>query len=105
MTIRANMEDSCKGWRRLLDKPHSDRIEGTFIDEWWHSDEASREDNSEKRSVKIECGVDPETGEQLYVIHYLRSQLSTDKGSRTTFLQSGVRVFFDARFIEIKSQL
>ena len=65
VTIRANMEDSCKGWRRLLDKPHSDRIEGTFIDEWWHSDEASREDNSDKRSVKIECGVDPETGEQL----------------------------------------
>ena len=83
------MEDSCAGWKRLVDKPHCDRIEGTLIDEWWHSDEASREDNANKRSIKIDCGVDPVTGEQRYVVHWFRSQLSSDKGSLGMFHKSG----------------
>ena len=87
LIIRCNMEDSCEGWKRLCDKPHSDRLEGRFIDEWWHSDEASREDNSDKRPINIECGLSEDAGQQ-YAIHWKRTQLHTNNGAREVFLKS-----------------
>ena len=86
--IRTKMMDRADGWCRLCDKPHCDRVDGAIIEEAWHDDLLSREDNSDKRPVRIPIGVDEETGDKQYCIHWKRTQIGTDKDALATFRSS-----------------
>ena len=86
--IRRKMMDKVQGWCRLTDKPHCDRVDGAIIEEAWHDDLLSREDNSDKRPVRIPIGIDEETGEKQYCIHWKRTQVGTDKDALATFRNS-----------------
>jgi hypothetical protein len=87
-SLRAELEDRGRGWRRVVSSKHADALDGQPIRDWWHSPEASSEDNNNKRPVRIYCGVDDETKEILYDIHWLRYQHGTNKVAAATFARS-----------------
>jgi hypothetical protein len=60
---RAEMEDRGRGWKLLKTKPHSDRVEGTLITQWWHTEDASTEDNQNKQPIRVFHGFN-EAGER-----------------------------------------
>merc|ERR1712185_643792 len=72
------MEDRGRGWKLLETAPHSDRVEGTLIAEWWHSEEASTEDNANKQPIHVFHGFD-ELGERQYEIHWRRARVGSMK--------------------------
>ena len=65
---RADMEDSGKGWKLLQTAPHSDRVECALIREWWHTEEASTEDNVNKQPVHVFHGFD-DKARYSYILH------------------------------------
>ena len=68
---RGQMEDRGKGWKLLTTAPHSDRVDGSLITEWWHSEDASTEDNANKQTIHVFHGFD-ERGDRRYEIHWRR---------------------------------
>eukprot|EP00966_Prymnesium_polylepis_P210393 4871884-Prymnesium_polylepis.1 len=62
---RAKMEDSGKGWKLLKTAPHSDRVDCALIREWWHTEEASTEDNVNKQAVHVFHGFDNQAREPV----------------------------------------
>ena len=86
--LRAELEDHGRGWRRVVSSKHADALDRQPINEWWHSAEASSEDNNNKRPVRVYCGIDDETGDILYDIHWLRYQHGTNKVAAATFARS-----------------
>ena len=83
--IRKEMEDRGGKWRRLETAPHYDRVEEQIIADWWHSVEASCEDNQNKEEVVIFGDKrDPETGKLPYwVSSYCRGLRGTTVGQGT----------------------
>jgi len=75
----AMQEDAAKGWTLITPSQHADRADySQHMDSWWHSDEASTEDNAHKRPVRIYHEPDPVTGELKYELHYPREQNDSD---------------------------
>jgi hypothetical protein len=75
----AMQEDAAKGWTLITSSHHADRADySQHMDSWWHSDEASTEDNAHKRPVRIYHEPDPVTGELKYELHYPREQNDSD---------------------------
>ena len=65
------------GWRQITTAQHSDNASGATaraLDEFFHSTDASGEDNQNKQMVRVDLGLDPKTGEQLYALHPRREQ-------------------------------
>ena len=75
---RGEMEDRGKGWKLLQTAPHSDRVDGQLITEWWHTEEASTEDNANKEAIHIFHGFD-NAGKRQYEIHYRRARVGSMK--------------------------
>ena len=75
---RADMEDRGKGWQLLKTAPHSDRVEGKLITEWWHTEEASTEDNANKQPIHVFHGFN-DLGERQYEIHWRRARIGSMK--------------------------
>ena len=73
---RADMQDRGKGWQLLETAPHSDRIESKLITEWWHSEDASTEDNANKQPIHVFHGFN-DLGERQYEIHWRRARIGT----------------------------
>ena len=84
---RADMEDRGRGWKLLKTAPHSDRVEGKLITEWWHSEEASTEDNANKQPIHVFHGFD-ELGERQYEIHWRRARIGSMKECLERFHKS-----------------
>lgn len=90
ISIRGDLEDRAKGWRRIQSKGHCDKVDGTIIAEAWHSELLSCEDNMHKQTFVIYCG-DCE-GEEQYTVHERRAQHGNDKDSLQRFLGSEFEV-------------
>ena len=90
-------ETSCH-WKKLCTKLHCDRVEPSIIDEWWHTDEASRVNNANKAPVKLQYGYDCDDGfcahedpaecPVLYDVHWPRQQIGSMKFAVGTFQKS-----------------
>ena len=77
-TIRGELEDRARGWRRITSIGHRDKVEGFIISAAWHSELLSSEDNQNKQSYAIYCGV-CEMGDEQYAIHWRGAQYGSDK--------------------------
>ena len=86
--IRGEMDDRGRGWRRVESAKHKDTLDIAPICDWWHTADASSEDNNNKRPVRIYLGEDAETGEQLYDIHWVRHQHGTNAEALAAFQRS-----------------
>jgi len=59
---RGELEDRACGWRRVTEV-HTDAVDYAPLQEFWHSDAASTEDNWHKEEVRVFRGIDEQTGE------------------------------------------
>ena len=84
---RQDLEDSGKGWQRVHTSPHCDRLDTTPIDKWWH-EQGSVPDNDNKHKISVFLGVDEDTNEEKYTIHYRRLQAGNDKDAWELFAKS-----------------
>ena len=84
---RGEMEDRGRGWKLLTTAPHSDRVEGALIAEWWHSEEGSTVDNANKQSIHIFHGFNA-AGEKQYQIHERRARNGSMKECLQRFHKS-----------------
>jgi hypothetical protein len=69
--IRGKMEDVHGGWKRIDTCPHKDRADWNELQMWFHSEEASTEDNDNKRMVRVVVGLEDD-GMVLYEEHVQR---------------------------------
>jgi hypothetical protein len=66
---------------------HRDNVEKHFaiLDDWMHGDEASAPDNAHKEQIRVygigrhAIGINPETGQRRYELHWRRAQEGNDK--------------------------
>ena len=84
---RQDLEDRCKGWKRIHTSLHCDRLDTTPIDKWWH-EQGSVPDNDNKHKISVFLGVDEDTNEEKYTIHYRRLQAGNDKDAWELFAKS-----------------
>lgn len=73
-TMRGKLEDRGKGWKLLKTAPRSDRVNGVLITEWWHSEDASTEDNVHKQPINVFHGFN-DAGERQYETHWRRARI------------------------------
>ena len=84
---RQDLEDRCRGWKRIHTSPHCDRLDTTPIDKWWH-EQGSVPDNDNKHKIRVFMGVDEDTNEEKRTIHYRRLQNGNDKEAWDLFAKS-----------------
>ena len=85
---RRELEDSACGWKRVNTAEHKDKLNYGPLNEFWHSDLASTEDNQNKDLIRVFLGVDPITKEQLYDLHPRRAMTCTLRGAVPIFRAS-----------------
>jgi len=51
--VRRDLEEHGKGWVYIEYKGHHDRFDMQIINDWWHSDSASTEDNKNKQPIRV----------------------------------------------------
>ena len=81
------------GWRQITTAQHSDNASGATaraLDEFFHSTDASGEDNQNKQMVRVDLGLDPKTGEQLYALHPRREQKASLRRLLPVFRRSAI---------------
>ena len=77
-TLRGEMEDRGKGWKLLTTAPRSDRVDGALVTEWWHSEDASTEDNANKQPIHVFHGFNS-AGDRQYELHWRRARIGSMK--------------------------
>ena len=82
------LEDHGNGWRLISTAAHSDKADYSVLDEFWHSDLVSDPDNQNKDKVRVFCGVDESTNEQMYQLHPRRVAKMSDKQALEVFRNS-----------------
>ena len=82
------MEDLGQGWELLQTAPHSDRVEGRLITEWWHSEEASTEDNANKQAIRV----------PIHVFHGFIAEMLAGRIQPQQICSPARRLFRPARF-------
>ena len=86
-SLRGQMEDRGKGWKLLTSAPRCDRVDGALITEWWHTEEASTEDNQNKQPIRVFHGFNT-AGERQYEIHWRRARIGSMKECLERFQKS-----------------
>ena len=56
---RRDLEDRACGWRRVVTSEHKDKVNYGPLKEFWHSEEASTEDNQNKHMVRAALPLSP----------------------------------------------
>ena len=69
----------------IVDK---DRVDLRILDDWWHTEDGSCEDNQNKEEACICLGTDSVTGEKACDAHFRRSDHGTLKESLSKFQAS-----------------
>lgn len=85
---RRELEDRACGWRRVRTAEHKDKVNYGPLNDFWHSDLASTEDNQNKYMVRVFLGRDPETKEMLYDLHPRRAATCTLRAAVDIFRAS-----------------
>jgi len=82
------------GWTQMKAKPRSNRIDLELINEWWHTEAASNEDNQNKEATPVyhdgraAAGSDEAAAQVHCDTHFRRYQLGSDKEALKEFHSS-----------------